>query len=85
MTVFARLILPTLDLEAGPLACPICKQVDGLVVSVDVEDRSETPAFMSCDTGHRWADAQMTRGLAVEIFELMKDKYPETLELSVIE
>lgn len=85
MTVFARLILPTLDLEAGPLRCPVCRQVDGLVVSVDVEDRSETPAFMSCDTGHQWADAQVTRGLAVEIFELMKAKYPELIRLSALE
>lgn len=84
MTVIANLILPRMDMVAGVVACPECRQDDGLVVSVDVEDTSETPAFMRCDTGHQWADVQVTRGLAVEIFELMKSKYPESIRLSVM-
>jgi uncharacterized protein YbaR (Trm112 family) len=85
MTVVANLILPRMDMAVGVVACPECRQDDGLLVSVDVEDTSETPAFMRCDAGHQWADVQMTRGLAVEIFELMRDKYPEHLRLSNID
>lgn len=82
MTVFAELTLPSLDIADAPLQCPTCGQRDGLVVTVDVEDRSETPAFLRCSAAHQWADLLMTRGLAGEIFDLMKSKYPETIRLT---
>lgn len=82
MTVYADLTLPSLDMAEGVVRCPECGQEDGLVVSVDVEDSSETPAFMRCDRAHRWADRQITRGLAVEIYELIRDKHPELIHLS---
>ncbi|MFE5139260.1 hypothetical protein ACFRDV_16555 [Streptomyces fagopyri] len=81
MTVVASLTLPRMDMEAGVVACADCGQDEGLVVTVDVEDRSETPAFMRCDAGHQWADVQMTRGFAGEIYDLMREKYPETIRL----
>ncbi|MFG2473547.1 hypothetical protein [Streptomyces fagopyri] len=85
MTVVANLTLPRMAMAAGVVACPQCAQNDGLVVTVDVEDRSETPAFMRCDAGHQWADVQITRGLAGEIYDLMREKYPETIRLSSLD
>lgn len=82
MTVVANLILPRMDMAAVVVACPECSQDDGLVVTVDLEDRSETPAFMRCDTGHQWADVQVTRGLAGEIFDLMREKHPKLIRYS---
>lgn len=85
MTVFAELILPSLDVGDEPLECPTCGQRDGLVVTVDVEDRSETPAFLRCDAGHQWADPLMTRGLAGEIYDLMKAKHADRFSLTDID
>ncbi|WP_405580681.1 hypothetical protein [Streptomyces sp. NBC_01092] len=85
MTVVARMILPRLDMAAGVVACPECAQDDALVVTVDVEDTSETPAFMRCDAGHQWADQQVTRGFAVEVFELMKREFPDLIRLSAMD
>ncbi|MGQ4402539.1 hypothetical protein ACN6K4_003321 [Streptomyces hayashii] len=58
-------VLKGLDL----IACPQCDAADDLVVSIDGNDRSETASFMTCPTGHRWAEPRFPRRLGVELLE----------------
>ncbi|MGV9707467.1 hypothetical protein [Streptomyces sp. NPDC003483] len=40
---------------------------------------------MRCDAGHQWADVQITRGLAGEIYDLMREMCPEMIQLSSLD
>lgn len=62
--------LPCRVFKGGDLiVCPECGTADGLVVSIDGNDRSETASFMRCPDGHLWAEPRFSRRLGVELLE----------------
>ena len=44
-----------------PFACPQCGTVDGVLIAMDLEERSDAPSVMGCPDGHTWLEERLPR------------------------
>lgn len=57
----------SLDVTGRPIACPECGVREGLLLGLDLDDRSEDPSHMACPAGHRWLEPGMPRHVGAQL------------------
>lgn len=62
-------LLGRTTVEGVLIVCPECGAEDRLTLGMDLDDRSEGPAFMACPEGHLWAEERFSRRLAGEFLD----------------
>lgn len=66
--------------EAGVLiACPTCGAADRLLLGMDLDDQTDDPSYMSCGSGHSWAEPRMPRRLGALLLAEVLDIDPSIL------
>jgi hypothetical protein len=78
--VVLRWPLPGITTVEGVLiTCPECGAEDRLALGMDLDDRSDGPAYMSCQQGHLWAEERFSRRIAGEFLDEMLQLDPTLL------
>lgn len=66
--------------QAGQvIACPTCGVEERLLLGLDLDDHSDAPSYMSCRSGHSWAEVGMPRRLGALLLADMLDIEPGLL------
>lgn len=67
------------DQDGRPIACPQCGAADRLLLGMDLDDHTDAPSYMSCRSGHSWAEERMPRRLGVLLLADILDIEPGIL------
>lgn len=80
--MIAEQVMPAMSRGGELIECPVCGQVEDLILIIDSDDFSDTASFMKCDDGHQWAEPKFPRRMAAEFLALVERTRPASIDWS---